>query len=315
MSFNFEKYSGQLIWVTGASGFIGPHVCRELARCGARVVAISRNPDRSQFEGFENITRFEADFSNKAEVEQLLEKEAPDVIFHLAGLAAGGREQDLIAPTFSSNFLTTLNLLEVFAKVHQTRLVLIGSMEEPAPGETDFVPSSPYAASKYAAGMYGRMFHELYETNLVIARLFMTYGPGKQPEKKLLPYVINTLLEQESPEIGSGGRLIDWIYIDDVVTALLVLGRQENVSGKTIDVGTGSLISVADFVRSIKEIIGTPAELSSGATSGRQKEQEKKADAETTFRLTGWKAKTDLKTGLTKTVDWYRKQTRAIESR
>ena len=315
MSINFEKYSRKLVWVTGASGFIGPHLCRALAEADAQVLAISRNPGEGQFEGIRNIEQCAADLSKSNEIEKLKGKGAPDVVFHLAGLAAGGREKELVDPTFKSNFLTTLNLLEAFAEGHKSRLVLIGSMEEPAPGETDFVPSSPYAASKYAAGMYGRMFHELYRTNLVIARLFMTYGPGNQPEKKLLPYVINTLLEDESPRLGSGSRLIDWIYIDDVVEALMILGQQKNIQGQTIDIGSGTLVSISDFVGTIRSIIGSHAEPDLGMQNDRQKEQEKKANIVRTFEQTGWNAKTDLITGLSKTIDWYRmkKSSRVIE--
>ena len=65
----------------------------------------------------------------------------------------------------------------------------------------------------------------------------MTYGPGNQPEKKLLPYVINNLLEGNAPKLSSGRRQIDWIYIDDVVEGLLSIAITPGIEGETIDIG------------------------------------------------------------------------------
>ena len=66
------------------------------------------------------------------------------------------------------------------------RIVLVGSLTEPEPGDTDAAPGSPYAAAKWASSAYGRMFHALYRAPVVIIRPFMTYGP-RQDRRKLIP--------------------------------------------------------------------------------------------------------------------------------
>ena len=308
MKSNFSTFSGKKVLVTGATGFIGPHLCQKLASIGARVIAVSRKPVKNLFQKTNNIQHYQVDFTNLDEVRVLFRKVEPEFIFHLAGLAAGSREVELIEPTFQSNLMTTINALIAVNEQKTSRLIVIGSMEEPAEDDIDFIPSSPYAASKWAASNYARMFHSLYGTNLVIARLFMTYGPGNQPEKKLLPYVINNLLEGNAPKLSSGSRQIDWIYIDDVVEGLLSIAITPGIEGETIDIGSGSLITTRDFVRVIQKVSDTKTELHFGEQHERTNEQTKKANIESTFNKTGWKPVISLQEGLRKTVDWFKQQ-------
>jgi UDP-glucose 4-epimerase len=173
-----DQFFGQKILVTGASGFIGPHLCRKLSKYGADVYAISRTG-----EGFSNNSHIRwsrGDFSDIATVRTLLTDIKPDVIFHLAGHAAGGRELELVLPTYHSNLTTTVNLLLVATEIGCDRIILPASLEEPDVDDLEVVPSSPYAAGKWASSAYARMFHKLYGTPVVILRVFMTYGvlPG-----------------------------------------------------------------------------------------------------------------------------------------
>ena len=81
-------------------------------------------------------------------------------------------------------------------------------------------PHSPYAAAKWAASGYGRMFHELYGAPVVILRPFMTYGPGQAPSK-LIPAVTLSLLRGERPKLSSGKARADWVYIGDVIEGFI----------------------------------------------------------------------------------------------
>jgi hypothetical protein len=97
------------------------------------------------------------------------------------------------------------------------RLLLAGSLEEPDPHESWPVPASPYAAAKLGAGAVARMCHALYGTPVVWLRLFMVYGPAQPDVRKLIPHVTLSLLRGEAPRLSNGKRLVDWIYVDDVV--------------------------------------------------------------------------------------------------
>jgi len=97
--------------------------------------------------------------------------------------------------------VSTVNLLTVAANIGCRRIVLLASLEEPEPGHTDAAPA-PYAAAKWTSGTYGRMFHKLYQTPVVLVRPFMTYGP-RQDVRKIIPLL-------PSPAARSGSKTSQW---------------------------------------------------------------------------------------------------------
>jgi nucleoside-diphosphate-sugar epimerase len=167
------------------------------------------------------------------------------------------------------------------------------------------VPSSPYAASKWAVSDYVRMCHALYQFPGAIARVFMVYGPA-QDETKLIPYVIARLLRSEPPEITSGHRLSDWIYVDDVAIGLARMSLMPDVLGRTIDLGSGSLISTAELVEKICCMMGGRVRPILGAIPDRPMEPTRLvARIDETIRILGWSPPTDLTEGLRRTIAWY----------
>jgi len=240
----------------------------------------------------------------------------PDVIIPLASLVAGGRELGLVLPTFHDNLVTTINLLTAASASGCRRIVLIGSLEEPDAGPENPVPSSPYAAAKWAASAYGRMFHQLYGTPVTFARLFMVYGPGQQDVRKLVPYVTLSLLRGDAPQLASGRRDVDWIFVGDVAKGLLAMIDAPGIEGDTIDLGSGVLTSIREIVRQlvgVVGVVGVPIEPHFGALLDRPMEQVRVADTARTYARLGWRAATPLAQGLGQTVDWYRSISRSAE--
>lgn len=306
-----NQLSGQKILVTGASGFIGTRLCQYLCEAGAEVHAVSRVV---QAPATNRLCWWPGDLADITVVRHLLDAVKPDVIFHLAGLAAGSRALDLVLPTFRSHVVSTVNLLTVVADRGCRRLVFPASLEEPDPNVGDIFPSSPYAAAKWASTGYVRMFHALYHVPAVIVRVFMTYGPGPQNPQKLLPYVIRSLLQGRAPELASGKRAVDWIYIDDVVEGLLVAAEAPHLEGRTVDLGSGLLTSIESVVHLLTELIGAHVHPVFGALPDRPLEQVRVADAAAAWAQLGWKATTPLEEGLKKMVTWYRQQLREDQS-
>lgn len=298
------QLSEQKILVTGASGFIGSHLCHCLLRKDAEVHAVSRIPisDNSP------VRWWQANLEDIAAVRQLLNNIKPDVIFHLASHVAGSRSLELVLPTFHSNLESSVNLLTVASEVGCRRIVLIGSLEEPQIGDATTIPCSPYAAAKWASSAYGRMFHELYQTPVVIARLFMVYGGGQKDLTKLIPYVTLSLLQGQAPKLASGQRQVDWIYIDDVVNGLLAAALTPNAEGCTVDLGSGFLTPINAVVKRIVKLVNSPVEPLFGAFPDRRFEQVRVANTADTYAKLGWQPVVCLEEGLKQTVDWYKSQ-------
>jgi UDP-glucose 4-epimerase len=300
-----SRLAGRKVLVSGATGFIGSHLCRRLLQDGAQVHGISRN-HRSRDE--RGVSWWQGDLADVGTVRNILTALKPDVIFHLASHVAGGRQRELVGPTFRSNLVSTVNLLDVASEVGCGRVLLAGSLEEPEPGDPQATPCSPYAAAKWACSGYARMFNALYQLPVVICRLFMVYGPEQQDLRKLVPYTILSLLRGEVPQLMSGRREIDWIFVEDVVAGFLAAAVADGIESKTVDLGSGSLVPVRTVVENLVRVINPGIEPQFGAVAERPLEQIRTADVEKSFNLIGWKPAVSLDEGLKRTADWYARQ-------
>lgn len=298
-----ELLAGKSVLVTGASGFIGTHLCRRIATYDARLHGVSRELRRSESE---YLQWWQADFRDVAAVRRIFRGVKPEIVFHLASHVTGVRELGAVLPTFYDNLATTVHVLTAAAEEGCRRIVLASSSEEPpAIGNTPF-PCSPYAAAKWASSAYGTMFYQLFKTPVVMPRIFMTYGPDQKDAQKLVPFVVRRLLRGESPELSSGKRRADWIYVDDVVEGLLRAANTPGIEGCAFDLGSGWLVSVGEVVNQIVEIMGTAIQPAFGTLQDRPFEQERHADTVFMADRLGYRPRTSLKDGLENTIAWYR---------
>lgn len=300
-----QRLAGKQVLVTGARGFIGTHLCRRLCACRSAVHGVSR---RLYYAHDGYLQSWQVDLTDVASVRQILRSVQPEIIFHLASHVAGARERDLVLPTFYDNLASTVHLLTACAETGCRRIVLASSCDEPRNYSGETFPCSPYAAAKWASTMYGRMSYRLFETPVVMARIFMTYGPDQKDQKKLVPFVVNQLLRGEAPQLTSGQRLADWIYVEDVVEGLLRAATAPGIDGCEFDLGSGSLTSVRQVVEQIVELVGTGIEPLFGALSDRPFEQERAADTTFLSDRLGYQPQTSLKQGLAATIDWHRRK-------
>jgi UDP-glucose 4-epimerase len=300
-----RRFYAQKVLVTGASGFIGSHLCRSLTNQGAEVYALSRAFHKDDAA---NPHWMQVDLEDAASPRDLVGALHPNVVIHLASQAVGSRDLEFVLPVFRSNLVTTINLLTAAAKIGCQRIVVAGSLEEPDQHDPQPTPSSPYAASKWASSTYARMFHALYRTPVVIARLFMTYGPGQKDIQKLVPYTVLSLLQGKPPKLSSGNRLVDWIYVEDVVEGLLAAALATDLDGCTVELGSGRLTSIRSVVEKIERLVGSDTKPIFGALPDRAMEQTRMADTNTTYERLGWKPITSLDEGLKRTVEWYKQQ-------
>jgi nucleoside-diphosphate-sugar epimerase len=152
------------------------------------------------------------------------------------------------------------------------------------------------------------MFNRLYKTPVVIARIFMTYGPGEPNPNKLIPYVITSLLRGDPPKLSSGKREVDWIFVDDVVDGLILAAQTPDAEGCMVDLGSGILVSVRRVVENLVDIIGSDLKPLFGSIPDRPMEQVRVANTAVTRTKIGWEPRTSLDKGLRYTVEWHKGQ-------
>jgi UDP-glucose 4-epimerase len=299
-----SPFLGQNVLVTGASGFIGAHLCQALAIQGAIVHGVSRTvqPSRSN-----TVHWWQGDLEDSATVQALLQDVKPDIVYHLASHVTGSRAIEQVLPTLHSNLVSTVNLLIASHEASCQRIVLAGSLEAPDRDQPGAIASSPYAAAKWASSQYAQMCHSLYQLPVAIARIFMVYGPA-QNSRFLIPYVINSLLAGEPPKVSSGTRLVDWIHVDDLVAGLLSMAHAPDIDGCTIDLGSGTLTTVRAVIEQLDHCVNHAVHPEFGAIADRAQEQVRVANRADTFTKLGWRSDISLAAGLKSTVKWHQQQ-------
>jgi UDP-glucose 4-epimerase len=291
---------GAVILVTGGAGFIGSALCARLEQAGAEVHSVSRResgPPAAKH-------HWRVDLSDETAALEIVRCVKPEYVFHLASHVMGAPDLKHVLPAFHSNLQTTVNLLWALAQVGCRRVITTGSLVEPDHGMERSVPNSPYAAAKWASADYARMFHALYGLSVAVARVFMVYGPGQQDGTKLIPYTIGCLQRKEAPRITSGAHRIDWIFVSDVIEGFLRLAAAD-IGGKTVDLGSGSAITIRALVDTVCELMQTSLRPQYGALSDRPLEPKRIAHVADSNSMIGWQPRVTLREGLQRTIDWY----------
>ena len=296
-----DSLAGTRVLVTGATGFIGYHLCEALVSLRAAVHGLARAANGECLPT--GCQPLPVDLMDYDAVRATVKVLRPDVIYHLAGRVTADRDVALVLPMLEGNLIPAAHMLLAANDVGCERFVCAGSSEE-----TDVahpVASSPYAASKTAVSAYGQMFHRLYAVPVVVLRPFSVYGP-RQGDDKLIPYAIRALLRGESPQLTGGDQVRDFIYVKDVARGFLEAGAADGIVGEALDLGTGLGTRVREVMTLLTDILGVDITPTLGAVPARVAEEDQIADPARTKELLGWEPRWSLREGLEETVKSYR---------
>jgi nucleoside-diphosphate-sugar epimerase len=305
---------GARVLVTGARGFIGGHLRHTLLEQGAETFVLRRKPSAQSDESARSVT---ADLSDRRDVARALRETAPDIVFHLAGYVSGDRSPSAIAQAYDGNVIPSANLLLACAdECPDARVVLATSLETSNPWCEPADTGSPYGISKLMIEVLAGGMRKLAGNDVICARVGMVYGPNDLNCHRLVPSVITSLLRGRSAVASSGGRLCDFVYIDDVIEGLCAIAGAPKLDELALDIARGELFTVREVAERIYALIdpGASSELVFDDSLDRPNEQERAADVETTFRATGFRAHVSLQAGLARTIAWYRAQLPAANS-
>jgi UDP-glucose 4-epimerase len=292
--------------VTGGAGFIGSHLVDVLLARGEDVHVVDSLATGSPENLAPAAELHDLDIRDEA-LEELAQRLRPDVVFHLAAQADVGTSVERPLLDADVNVVGTVRVLEA-ARAIGARVVftssggaIYGECERPAREDDEPQPLSPYAASKLAGEAYLSTWNRLHGTSHVTCRLANVYGPRQVPslEGGVVAIFLDRLRDGRETEIfGDGNQTRDFVYVGDVVRALLAAA--ESPATGVFNVGSGVATTVAELHRLCAETAGVAREPRfSAARPGDLRHSV--IDPSRAAQELGWQAELTLASGLAET--------------
>lgn len=288
------------ILITGGTGFVGSHIARRMLQDGCSIHLIIRpHSNCKEWENLKNdrIHFHEHDGSTTGLI-RILEKVRPRSVLHLASLFVAEHSPENVEQLIVSNILFGTQLLEAMKVAGVHRIVNTGTSWEHFETENNR-PSCLYAATKQAFHDILSFYSDAYDFRAVTLKLFDTFGPC-DPRRKLL-FLLRKAAITGIPLLMSGGeQLIDLVYIDDVAEAFSIaefrLLEESGARNEAFGISSGNPISLRRVVDVYQDVLGQKIPVKWGARPYRKREIMVPWNGNP--GLPGWKANTDLLTGL-----------------
>jgi len=310
------------ILVTGGAGFIASHVADAYLLAGHEVAAVD-DLSTGFRENLDARVRFWQVDIRSAELARVVADFRPEVINHHAAQMSVGLSVQDPRRDADINILGSLNLLEEAVRHGVRRVVfastggaVYGDRVSVPTGETDLPqPVSPYGVAKLAVERYLHAYGAMHGLRAVVLRYSNVYGPRQSAhgEAGVVAIFSRAILEgRELTVTGDGEQTRDYVYVGDVVRANMLateiaLGQEFPI----VNIGTRIETSVNDLVRVFREIAGGDVTWRYGPPrSGEQRRSV--LDCALAKRVLGWEATTDLRTGMTRTFEWFRSRHRDV---
>ncbi|KLL10409.1 SDR family NAD(P)-dependent oxidoreductase [Protofrankia coriariae] len=305
--------------VTGAGGFIGGHLAAALVRGGSRVRAFLRYNSRGERGSLEwhdqHVVRdMEVLFGDLRDVESVQRAvSGADVVFHLGAQIAIPYSYVNARDFFETNVLGTLNVAEAALRAGVGRVVHTSTSEVygtartiPMTEEHPLTAQSPYAASKTGGDQLMGAFHRSHQLPVTVLRPFNTYGPH-QSARAVTTTVITQALAGGTLRLGELDTRRDLTFVSDTVAGFLAAAESDAAVGRTVHLGTGHDVSVAELVTAVGDLLGRKLTVNVDETRLRPPHSEVArlvSNPALARELLGWAPRVDLDAGLTATIGW-----------
>ncbi len=294
----------------GGTGFIGNHISKEALFRGFCVTVISKN-FKPLSERLEGVYYYALDISDQDNLLNQLRDKVFHYVINLGGYIDHSGYFNGGDNVIDVHLNGTKNLINYINRDNLISFVQIGSSDEygnnPAPQSEDMreLPISPYSFAKTATTHFLQMLHTTEKFPAVVLRPFLVYGPG-QDNKRFIPQIIHGCLNDFEFPVSHGDQLRDFCFISDIVDAIFLTLNNSDIHGEVINIASGDLVSIKEIVINIQKIIGM-GRPQFGKISYRVGENmELYANMNKANNLLDWESKVSLKSGLKKTIDFYR---------
>jgi len=317
------RLKSKKVLVTGADGFIGSHLVEHLFEAGCDVRAFvyynSFNSwgwlDSLDKKTLSKIDVFPGDIRDPNNVRKAIRDR--DIVFHLAALIGVPFSYHAPDSYIDTNVKGTLNVLQAGMECKLDRILVTSTSEvygtakkAPITERHPFQGQSPYSASKIGADRIAESFFRSFGAPVTIVRPFNTYGP-RQSARAVIPTIITQLLNGNTEiKLGSLRPTRDFNYVWDICRAYISISESDKTVGEEINIATGAEASIKEIAEILIEEINPDAKVIRDEQRVRPEKSEVMrllGSNQKIRRLTNWRPQYDIRAGLKKTVEWFKR--------
>ena len=273
MSVNKNFWKEKNVLITGAAGFVGSNLSKNLSKNGAKVVGLIQSKKKESLLFYEKIDEkinlVFGDITDRTLLKKILIKHNIEICFHLAAQVEVGLARQDPFGTWETNVRGTYSLLDTIRENKKNIKSIIIASSDKAYGEHgikkmpyqenyNLKPLFPYDTSKACADMIAKSYaSKLFNLPIVISRFSNIYGPGQLNFTALIPDAITSCLKNKVLKMrGDGESMRDFIHIDDIVDIYKILSEKlytspAKYSGEIFNAGTNSPKKIKDVVKTI----------------------------------------------------------------
>lgn len=328
------------ILITGGAGFIGSSLIRHfINKTNHKILNLDKLSYSGNLKSLQSIALSsnylfkKVDICNFKLVEKNFKNFQPDIVMHLAAESHVDRSILKSKEFIYTNILGTYNLLEIsrrywnelcikrkkrFRFHHISTDEVYGELHNKYDlfnEKTSYKPNSPYSASKASSDHLVRAWGRTYNLPFVISNCSNNYGPYQYPEKLIPNTILNALKGKSLPVYGKGDQIRDWLYVDDHVSALVLVALEANI-GETYNIGGNNEKKNIEVVELICDLL---EEMRPQKNNGKKyyrnlikfvtdrpgHDRRYAIDSRKIRKDLGWMPNENFKTGIRKTIKWY----------
>ena len=307
---------GKRILITGVTGFVGACLLHGLINDGFSNISIIIRNTSNIWRIKDILDKIKVYYSDLLDLERLTEivsKIKPEIIYHLATYGAYPTIQKNVRKIYRTNLFGTINLLNASEKIGFECFVNTGSSSEYGEKKEPMVetnllePNCDYGVSKACATLYCQNFARQNSLPVVTFRLFSPYG-YYEDQNRLIPYVILSCLLGKNLKLSSPYSVRDFIFIEDVIESYIKILKFKNLYGEIFNIGYGEQFSVGEVVGEVINITGRKLKLKwNSIFNPRLEPTNWVVDISKAKNILNWSPRYNLKEGLKKDVEWFKK--------
>lgn len=303
--------------ITGGLGFIGSHLAESLAESQNEIILVTKSLSKIQnvYSIKNRINIEQVDVTNFKKFGKILEKHAPDIIFHLAGETSHSKSFENPLYDVDNNAKSTLFMLEKIKQENQKCRFILGStfivvgrpQKLPVTEETPCNPTTIYGINRLASEYYCKVYHDLYDLDTLAFRITNSYGPREQylTSKNAVNFLIYQAFMGKEISIFNKGKFFrDFIFVSDVVSGLRKI-MSKGKSGNLYWISSGKKTWFYEFANILKKLTDVKVKYVNAPTYTKKVDVGNFVVDNTKLRSLGWKPAYELKDGIEETLAYF----------